>query len=814
MHMIGAKYLSLRKCGILNILLVLFYVLLGNSGYLLSNYISNGLLLWPASGVSLAIVIVCGLRKVIPGIVIGITLLAFKSDAPLFTILGLIISNITEVVIASMLLKSFGEGKFRFKSPKDIFGFILIATILAPFISSTITVTFLYIGNLVSVNNFLSAWRSHFFANGLGILLVTPLLLSFHKKDFRKMNLLEVFVLYSALAFACYLSFHINALWQFMIIPILTWAALRFSFRGISISTIILGLLAVWTSANIQGVFVKHSAEVDFLLIQLVMSGISIVGYFLATVVEVEVSVQEKELELSIKEDALAILDQSLHHSPIGFALIDRDYKYIRVNETLSRMNGLDANSHLGQSIQDIYPLSAEREISIISEVFRTGNSFMNLPFNGVSQNKSQKIVAGLLSYYPVRHPSTNEIFAVAYSVQDITEQLNVQMLLRENQERMRFAQEAGKIGAFEWDLTTQRILWTKELESIYELGPGEFGGYSESWLKMVHPSDVDNLKKEMDKVFSGERELNFEFRIITKSGFIHWILARAKLMKDSEGYLSKLIGINIDITEQKLIEQKLRLTEAGLLSALSVRDDFMAIASHELKTPLTSLKLQFQIFERGIMKNDSLIYTSERIKSFITKNTNQIDRLNRLVDDMLDISRLRTGKFSINKEPCELGQLLESILFRFKDQFEACGSGVPVVENIEKSYGEWDSHRIEQVLTNIITNSIRYGGGKPISISIKNYEESVRFSVKDQGIGIPKSHHEKIFHVYERGSDTRDTSGLGLGLFITRQIVEAHGGKIWVESDVNQGSIFHVDLPRLIPVFLNSSPVTEEENS
>lgn len=765
--------------------------------------------MWPPSGIALAVVIICGFSKVIPGIVIGITLLALKTSASTVTIFGLILSNLLEVVIAWMLLRSFGEGKFRFKSPKDVLGFIVIAAILAPFISSTITIAFLYFGSLLPVNELQSTWVIHFVGNGLGVLIVTPLIVTFFRPDSKKIVIWEAIALYIALAATCYWSFGGQDVRKFLIIPILTWCALRFSFRGISIAAIIVGYLAVWTSNNIHAVFSRTGTD-DLLLIQMVMAGITIVGYFLATVGEAQEKAHEREIELTIKEDALAILDQSLHMSPIGFALIDKDYKYIRVNDALARINGIEANAHLGRSIMDVLPMIAFEAIPRINEVLRTGKSQMNIPFRGHPPQNPSLFIAGLLSYYPVRHPSSQEIFAVAFSFQDISEHLKIQSLLSENEERLRFAQEAGKIGAFEWDFSDNRIVWNRELENIYELEEGEFGGYFESWVKRIHTADVEEFKREMMQVLNGEKELNYEFRIITKSHETRWVLARGKIMKDGENRNFKFIGINIDITDQKVTEQKLRVTEANLLNALSIRDEFLAIASHELKTPLTSLKLQIQLFQRGIAKKDPGIFTPDKIVSFIDKNSVQIDKLTRLVDDMLDIARIRTGKFSLRKEPCELSSMLNEILARTKEQFEASGSGQPVIEHIERAFGEWDPLRIEQVLLNIITNAIRYGQGKPIFISIKNYQESVRVTVRDQGLGITPSDQEKIFKRYERGLLGREVSGLGLGLFITRQIIEGHGGKIWLESEINQGSTFFVDLPRTsLPVIL-----TEENSS
>jgi PAS domain S-box-containing protein len=420
----------------------------------------------------------------------------------------------------------------------------------------------------------------------------------------------------------------------------------------------------------------------------------------------------------------------------------------------------------------------------------------MNLPFR--KDRGPAGLLAGLVSYYPVRHPATFEIFAVAVSFQDITEQLRTQHLLTENQERLRFAQEVGKIGAFEWDLQTNRIFWTSEMEGIYGLGPGEFGGFYEGWLKWIHPIDLGRMREKVGQVLAGEGELNAEFRIVTRRGDERWILARGKTLQDPEGGRGKLIGINIDLTDQKLIEEKLRRTETNLLQALAVRDEFLAIASHELKTPLTSLKLQLQMFQRTLLRGGTGELGAEEIQHFLERNGRQLDRLTRLVDDMLDISRIRTGKLTLKKERCELRHILKDIIARHREQFLASGSGDPVVEELAEVEGLWDPLRIEQVLTNIITNAVRYGQGKPIHIAVKRYRNSVRISVKDHGPGIPKSDQSKIFERYERGILSREVSGLGLGLFITKQIVEAHEGRIWVESEFLHGATFFVDLPAL----------------
>jgi PAS domain S-box-containing protein len=785
--------LSWRKRLITTFWIVLCYVLLGHVDILFAGYLSSQSFMAGQSGLALAMVLILGLQNALPGILIGTIILAFENWSFSPGVIGDVSANLIEVILGSMLLKGFNSGKFKFKSPKDIFTFVSISAFLAPFVSTTAAIVFLYWSNLLPHGWIASLWTVKFLGKFLGIVIITPLIISLYSEDSKRIRSWEGVLLYTCLFAVCSYLFGEEGFKVFFFIPFFTWIALRFSFRGVSIAAFMVGHIAAWKSMNVGLVFSSVSVASDRLIIQMVMSGVAVIGYLLATVVEAQETAQEKEIELNIKEDALAILDQSLHKSPIAFGLIGKDMKYIRVNEALAKLNGVDANAHLGRSVSEIVPMSSDEFEPFFLDVLRTGKSYMNMPYSGHPPHDPSGFIAGLISYYPVRHPASHEIFAVAFSFQDITEQQMIHSLLKENQERLRFAQEAGKIGAFEWDMVTREIVWTAEMEYIYGLNTGEFEGTYESWFQWIHPEDVEKIRKEIYKSIHSEDEIDVQFRIKTSSEEIRWVLGRGRVITDPQGR-KKLIGINIDITKQKTTEHKLRLTEANLLHALSVRDEFMAIASHELKTPLTSLKLQNQLLQRNLNKQE--VYTPEKLKTFIEKNCVQIDRLTRLVDDMLDISRLRTGKFSLKKESCEISGMLRDILARTREQFAASGSGEPIIEQLDLVSGEWDPLRIDQVLTNIVTNAIRYGQGKPVRISVMRLEKTVRISVKDQGLGIPKSDQEKIFKRYERGLLSREVSGLGLGLFISKQIVEAHGGNIWVESTLNQGSTFFVDLP------------------
>lgn len=226
---------------------------------------------------------------------------------------------------------------------------------------------------------------------------------------------------------------------------------------------------------------------------------------------------------------------------------------------------------------------------------------------------------------------------------------------------------------------------------------------------------------------------------------------------------------------------------------AISVRDEFLSICSHELKTPLTTLKLQTQMNRKILSKQGEL--PVEKIKNFLTNIDRQVDRLSRLVDDMLDVSRIAMGKLKIELDTFDLAALVKEVADRLSPQLQTAGCEVRLELGMPVR-GHWDLFRIDQVVTNLITNAVKYGGGKPIQIVVEEIAGEARLIVADQGMGIAPEHHSRIFERFERAVEGRTISGLGLGLYITRQIIEAHGGTIRVESEVGKGATFIVSLP------------------
>ncbi|RYZ63237.1 MAG: HAMP domain-containing histidine kinase, partial [Proteobacteria bacterium] len=230
-------------------------------------------------------------------------------------------------------------------------------------------------------------------------------------------------------------------------------------------------------------------------------------------------------------------------------------------------------------------------------------------------------------------------------------------------------------------------------------------------------------------------------------------------------------------------------------LAVIRARDEFLSVASHELKTPLTALKLQLQMRLRSLSQGKSEPFALEKLTPLFENDARQINRITRLIDDMLDISRISSGRLTITPEIFDLNELVKEVVDRNRVHLQAYGSDIQFQGGGEVT-GYWDRFRIEQVVTNLLTNAVKYGNHLPVIIRVfKTTDERAELVVRDQGIGIAPADQNRIFNRFERAVSPNEVSGLGLGLYISKQIVEDHGGEILVQSEVGRGSEFRVRL-------------------
>ena len=246
---------------------------------------------------------------------------------------------------------------------------------------------------------------------------------------------------------------------------------------------------------------------------------------------------------------------------------------------------------------------------------------------------------------------------------------------------------------------------------------------------------------------------------------------------------------------EQQALVEKLNAAQQELEHAVKMRDDFMSIVAHELRTPLNTLFLESQLRRMQLGRSNMTAFEKPQLEAMFARDDRQIRNMVRLIEDMLDVSRIRSGTLSVRPVKTELSRLLQRVIDDLGQQAAAVGCAISL-HAPQPVDGRWDEFRIEQVMVNLLTNALRYGSGKPVEVSLSPTPQGAHIDVRDHGIGISPEDRERIFQQFERAGGGRSADGLGLGLFITQQLVEAHGGSIRVASEPGVGSVFSLDLP------------------
>ncbi|KPG95859.1 histidine kinase [Pseudomonas sp. RIT-PI-q] len=307
--------------------------------------------------------------------------------------------------------------------------------------------------------------------------------------------------------------------------------------------------------------------------------------------------------------------------------------------------------------------------------------------------------------------------------------------------------------------------------------------------------------------VSAAGRELNYAFKgyesgavdFLHKPLDIHAVKSKVnvfvELYRQSKAMKQQVEALEQSRREQEALLRQLQSTQLELEQAVRMRDDFMSIVAHEVRTPLNGLILETQLRKMHLARDNASAFTLDKMHAMVDRDERQIKSLIRLIEDMLDVSRIRTGKLSIRPKRFDLSALVSGLLQNFAAQIDAAESSV-TLDAEQPVVGSWDEFRIEQVISNLLTNALRYGAKSPITVKVYSDNHQALVEVRDLGIGISEENQKRIFQQFERVTAKHAVAGLGLGLFISEQIVSAHGGSITVESRIGEGALFRVCLP------------------
>ena len=359
----------------------------------------------------------------------------------------------------------------------------------------------------------------------------------------------------------------------------------------------------------------------------------------------------------------------------------------------------------------------------------------------------------------------------------------------RRSEARLRFALEAAEMGTWDWDLATNTVEWSDNLERIHGLPAGTFDGTFASYEKEIHPEDRERVLESVQRALTEGASHEVEYRLVAPDGTIRWCEGKGRVEYDGSQPVS-MSGVCMMVTRRKESDLA-RLAAAEDASRL--KDEFLATLSHELRTPLNAILGWVQMLVAGELPPD-------RVRQALDVIGRNARLQQQLIEDILDVSRIITGKLQIERIPVALPALLDTVVAGVAPAADA--KGIALVQRVDHELPpvEGDPKRLHQILNNVLSNAIKFSpSGETITLQSSLSGGWVEISIRDRGVGIAPEFLPYVFDRF-RQADSRSTrthGGLGLGLAIARHLVEEHGGEIRAESDgPGRGTTVIVRLP------------------
>ncbi|HEX6275970.1 MAG TPA: PAS domain S-box protein [Polyangiaceae bacterium] len=458
------------------------------------------------------------------------------------------------------------------------------------------------------------------------------------------------------------------------------------------------------------------------------------------------------------------------------------------INPVAERLTGWREQEAVGRPVKDVF--------DIVNEQTRTK------AFNPVARVLSEGVVVGLANHTalisrdgaerpiadsgaPIRDAQGRTRGAVLV-FRDVTEERRAEESIRQSEERLRLM--IGSVhdyAIYFLDASGRVATWNPGAETIKGYREDEIVG--EHFSRFFTPEDVAAGKPARAlEVTAKEGRFEEETWRVKKDGSRFWANVVISAVRDGSGQLMGFAKVTRDLTERRKAEdERVRLAQAH--ESVRLRDEFLSIASHELKTPLTALQLQLEALLDRVSGED-------RLEKKVDKAVRASRRLADLIETLLDVSRIATGQLTLDFETFDLVDVAREVIERLRDAAVQGGCELSLKQN-GPVVGSWDRIRIEQIVTNLLANAVKFASGTPVVVTVKRDGDAALLDVRDSGPGIREEDLGRIFERFERASSPAP-SGMGLGLYITRQVAEAHGGTIGAQNLAAGGACFILRLP------------------
>jgi PAS domain S-box-containing protein len=484
-------------------------------------------------------------------------------------------------------------------------------------------------------------------------------------------------------------------------------------------------------------------------------------------------------------------------HSPEIISRLDRELRPVYLNSAVEGILGARARERLGNLNGELalplgaLPVYEEKALAAIGSgeeerfefSFSTDEQTRHYETLLIPELDDEGVVKSVLSV-------TNEI----------TARKQVEEKWRDSDERLHQILEAAEVGAWQWEFPTGRFTWYGSSVELLGVKPKEFAGTYESSLKTVHPDDLQTINHAVKRSIETGAEFRVEFRVVRPQDGERWLLAKGQVYRNSDGVPERMMGITYDITPRKQVEEArqelLAQEQAARVEAEATaraKDEFLAVISHELRTPLSAMLGWAEVL-RSRHPGDPVY---ERALATIERNA---ERQSQLIEDLLDTTRILSGKLRIEVQPLYLDVLLEESLDVVRPTAEAKDITLTASLDTSPDLIMGDANRLQQVFWNLLSNAIKFTepGGR-VEVRLERDESEARVIISDTGKGITPDFLPHVFDLFRQAdsSSARRQGGLGLGLALARRLVEMHGGLIKADSlGEGQGATFTISLP------------------
>jgi PAS domain S-box-containing protein len=446
----------------------------------------------------------------------------------------------------------------------------------------------------------------------------------------------------------------------------------------------------------------------------------------------------------------------------------------IYCNEGSQTMFGYKAEDMLGKTPAFLYPELDERQLEQDLQQILNGKDYV-----GEWQGRRKD---GTPIWVDIRtsllRDANDAIIGFIGVASDITARIEAETQLKENHDQLQMALETANMGTWTLHLASGTLDCSAQCKANYGLPANASFSYEEL-LKTILPEDQAQMQHAMQQALQEQRVYHSTYRIRWPDGSVHWIQATGRGVYTADGTPTQMMGMTLDVTERKTLEQR--------------KDAFIGTASHELRTPLTSIKGFVQLLQRHLQRRHD-----EQGLAQVTRIEHQVNRLIDLVADLLEVSRIQTGKLTFRETEFDLDELIQEVVENVQ---VTTTTHHLIYQEMGPASISGDRERIRQVLVNLLSNAIKYSPSNTsilLSLSQDIPTQSVTVSVRDYGVGIAREEQASIFERFYQADQSYEpsSSGLGLGLYLCQVIITHHRGRIWVESEIGKGSTFTFTLP------------------